>query len=216
MKLVVLMLAIASISNADTITVSRSAICNAVIGVENCQDGATVGENGFSYDLSEFALSASAAAGARAYRPEEEPSEENGWGSVPREEAEASAGVSVSFRLRTFGQLRSGIIQITGRETFEGSGGEGGTFSLNATRIIELGTLFRGPGVSARAYSYFDGQGSFVTASSESMQLRVYEADGTTPVRIYWSDQADPAAIPEPSTISLSLAAMIVLGFVRR
>lgn len=128
--------------------------------------------------------------------------------------------ITATIELRTFGQEREGWITIasSGGTTSSGGsnptpsagvsiGGYGGESLLSGTFPFQLGRPF-----TVNAYARASGTPLYSMITYAWVDALIYEADGTTPVPVYW---ADAVPTPEPGSLALVLlAAVAYQGFV--
>jgi hypothetical protein len=204
MKFVCLMLC-AGMATAASITTRAEVNCGeGLIQAFSCSSSSAQAEAFYFYTFTEaeFEFSASASVGTDAFGAPVDPDDPEG----PRSPAEAGAGASVEFHLQTLGPSREGFVDLM-RYTdgcadsfFPVPNGPRGPHRYEFT----LGTSFSGL-VAACGQSYFTGseQNSRDASGAAGISFRMYEADGVTPVPLYFADESDPLALPEPSTAGL-------------
>jgi hypothetical protein len=186
----------AAVANADTITLVRE---------EQIQEGAYADAKiDVWMGLTGFTLSPSAWAG---------PDPVMVYG-------ESWVSLAATMELQTFGPVRDGWVTISswgGAESSHGSnlpfhggfgvGPFGGEDLTNGTFALTLGVPFEAR-VNVHAYGSWD----YGMITSAWITTMFYEADGTTPVPVYW---ADAVPTPEPGSLALVLlAAVAYQGFV--
>lgn len=231
-RTLVLLVSVIGIANAAVITEVATTNCNGTITPFACRESAEddqgflyflEAEAGYGYNLSEdrlvfggFTFAGSNIASREDYL----------------EELSASGNALLSFEFRTFGELRPGLIEISGGGSggfLTGSGGFnlnnydvscGGdtTCRVNERRDISLGVEFlvnifaSGPGTNS-----FRGQGG--GGGSGDLEFRLFESDGVTPVPIRWSEegpQSDVVSSPEPSSVCIVGGLLLTLILRRR
>jgi hypothetical protein len=210
-----LTISLASLVNAESITVKASTSCALDIsfttGTGPCQLRSDFGSADASYEynfqLLEFGFTAEARANAFASL-----FDNPGADDLASHQALASASLDMQFFFRTAGPERPGRVVAAYHSTSDPLGSGSGSASLLFEPALEpvlftlggpfsIGVSVSGEGRSSQPLDSNGGSGV------ANLELRLFEEDGTTPVLIVWNeefdptDPSDPPAVTEPATV---------------